>query len=115
MICNPSSPEIDTVNYDYDSEAEWEDLADGEDLNSDDEEDAESDDADDMEDFLDDEEDSLKRSCITSDLVVNSSGLCWEDAKGRGREDMKQYKMGFLLVPASYRPFLYRLLACASR
>ncbi|OQO15086.1 hypothetical protein B0A48_00468 [Cryoendolithus antarcticus] len=70
------------TEYDYDSENEWEEPEEGEDILGDEEDEAESTgDADEMEGFLDDENDELKnsRKYITSDLAPVSTGLCWED------------------------------------
>ncbi|KAK5166597.1 uncharacterized protein LTR77_008140 [Saxophila tyrrhenica] len=75
------------TNYDYDSEAEWEepDEAD-EECHDDDEDEAESQgDANELDEFLDDEDDAPKnkRKMITGDLVPASTGLCWEDPAGK--------------------------------
>ena len=73
------------TNYDYDSEAEWEEPEEGEDLDSDAEDDAESvDSADEMDGFLeDDTADRLKRNFLTTEMVPVSTGLCWADASGK--------------------------------
>lgn len=80
---NPVSRVREDTNYDYDSEAEWEEPEEGEDLLSDGEDEAESvGSADEMEGFVDDGdvEDTLKagRRLITSELEPVSSGVCWE-------------------------------------
>ncbi|KAH6638758.1 chromatin assembly factor 1 subunit A-domain-containing protein [Boeremia exigua] len=105
------------TNYDYDSEAEWEEPEEGEDLDSEGEDDLEEDGDDDMDGFLDDEEDpQLKRRMLSGDLVPVSTGLCWENAKGVSVlndgsgaicTDFKDFKMGFLLdpYPRSIDPF----------
>lgn len=75
------------VNYDYDSEAEWEEPGEGEDLDSEGEEDAgEDDEEDEMEGFLDDEEGTdgnrlvnAKHRLVASDLEPLSIGICWAD------------------------------------
>lgn len=76
---NPYYQGLPDVNYDYDSEAEWEEPEEGEDLNSEDEE--ESDEGeDDMDEFLDDEDDALagaKRRLIVGDLEPVCSGIQW--------------------------------------
>lgn len=77
------------VNYDYDSEAEWEEPGEGEDLDSEGEEDAgEDDEEDEMEGFLDDEEGTdgnrsvnAKHRLVASDLQPLSIGICWEDVQ----------------------------------
>jgi chromatin assembly factor 1 subunit A len=103
---NPISRTLRETDYDYDSEAEWEEL-DGEDLGSDDDEDMDDEADDDMDGFLDDENDPLlKRRHITTDNEPVSTGLCWEDAEGVSRlndgsdaisTEFKAYKLGFLL------------------
>lgn len=95
------------TNYDYDSEAEWEEPEEGEDLDSEGEDDAEEEADDDMDGFLDDEEDpQLKRRMLSGDLVPVSTGLCWEDADGVSKlndgsdaicTDFKEFKMEYLL------------------
>ena len=86
---NPTRPFHEELDYDYDSEAEWEEPEEGdEDLNSvEDSDDNSEDDSDEMEEFLDDEgADDLpkpqKRS-INRDMKPISSGLCWEDTGGK--------------------------------
>lgn len=81
---NPFSRVRKDTNYDYDSEAEWEEPEEGEDILSDGEEDEESvGTPDEMEDFLDDEEEGgPKRRLITGDLKPVSTGICWEDSSG---------------------------------
>jgi chromatin assembly factor 1 subunit A len=103
---NPTSRLRQDTNYDYDSEAEWDEPEEGEDLDSegdDDEDEVE----DDMEGFLDDEEDlQLKRRLISGDLQPISTGLCWQDEQGLSRlndgsgaicTDFRDFSMGFLL------------------
>jgi chromatin assembly factor 1 subunit A len=95
------------TNYDYDSEAEWEEPEEGEDLDSEGEDDLEEEGDDDMDGFLDDEEDpQLKRRMLSGDLEPVSTGLCWEDASGVSKlndgsgaicTDFKDFKMEFLL------------------
>ncbi|KAF2269597.1 hypothetical protein CC78DRAFT_564826 [Lojkania enalia] len=103
----PFSRNLEEVNYDYDSEAEWEEPEEGEDLDSDGEDDLDEDAEDDMEGFLDDEDDpQVKRRLISGDLEPISTGLCWEDARGVSRlndgseaisTEFGEFKMGFLL------------------
>ncbi|KAI9676346.1 MAG: hypothetical protein M1817_000503 [Caeruleum heppii] len=83
---NPFQRSLPDINYDYDSEAEWEEPEEGEDLDSEGDEEALSDDdADEMDGFLDDEAigdattSSQKRAGIGSNLDPVCSGLCWED------------------------------------
>ncbi|KAJ4401061.1 chromatin assembly factor-I (CAF-I) p90 subunit [Didymella pomorum] len=105
------------TNYDYDSEAEWEEPEEGEDLDSDGEDDLEEEGDDDMDGFLDDEEDpQLKRRMLSGDLEPISTGLCWEDFNGVSKlnngfgaisTEFKDFKMEFLLepYPQSIDPF----------
>lgn len=69
------------TNYDYDSEAEWEEPEEGEDILSEGEEDAESvDDGDEMSGFLDDEDDKdkIKARLPTSDFAPVCTPIAWE-------------------------------------
>lgn len=80
-----SKPELD---YDDDSEAEWEEPEEGEDLDSEADDELESQgDAEDLDDFVDDEGqiDAArgKLKSLTNDMQPISSGLCWEDEAGR--------------------------------
>jgi chromatin assembly factor 1 subunit A len=84
---NPMRRDLPNTNYDYDSEAEWveEDVADAEDLGSEDEEE-EDDDGDDMNGFLDDENDEMRHARhpgLQGDLEPTSTGLCWENREGK--------------------------------
>ena len=104
---NPFARELPGCDYDYDSEAEWEEPEEGEDIGSEGEDDLEEEEDDDMEGFLDDEDDpQLKRRLISGDLVPVSTGLCWEDTRGVSRlndgsgaisTEFNEFKMGFLL------------------
>lgn len=104
---NPFQPVLPNVDYDYDSEAEWVapeegEEEDGEDLLSElgDEEDEEDiEDEDEMEEFLDDEDDGVKRRAgALCPLLPFSSGLCWEDGRGRNeKKELQGLKLGILL------------------
>ncbi|RAL62832.1 hypothetical protein DID88_004674 [Monilinia fructigena] len=103
---NPMRRDLPNTNYDYDSEAEWIEDEDAEDLNSEGEEDEEGlDDVEDMDGFLDDENDDLLNSRramggIQGDLEPVSTGLCWEDTKKRNRNvTMMPYRMEFIIDP----------------
>ncbi|KAJ5665272.1 uncharacterized protein N7477_007720 [Penicillium maclennaniae] len=77
---NPYYRGLPDINYDYDSEAEWEEPEEGEDLNSEDEEEMSDEGEDDMDGFLDDEDDALvggKRRLIVGDLEPANSGIRW--------------------------------------
>lgn len=98
-ICrNPYFRGIPTLNYDYDSEAEWEEPEEGEDLDSEEEEEGSDDGEDDMEGFLDDEDDALaggKRRQFVGDLEPVCSGINW--AADGEPEELEQYRMQALL------------------
>lgn len=106
---NPFARERDDTNYDYDSEAEWEEPEEGEDLLNDEDDEAESNgDPDEMDEFLDDEDDEMKnkRKLITGDLLPVSTGLCWEDDKRKvvlsterneNASDMSDMRMDFII------------------
>ncbi|KAI9830341.1 MAG: hypothetical protein M1819_005722 [Sarea resinae] len=115
---NPFSRALPMINYDYDSEAEWEEPEEGEDLDSEGEEEQSDDDGEEMEGFLDDEEacDGVaaahKRKGVVEDLEPVSSGLCWEDVNGNISQvgtkfSMQNYKLEVILdtVKTSIDPF----------
>ncbi|KAJ5176800.1 uncharacterized protein N7482_002677 [Penicillium canariense] len=77
---NPYHRGLPDINYDYDSEVEWEEPEEGEDLDSEEDEEGSDDGDDDMDGFLDDEEDTLlggKRRLLVGDLEPVSSGIRW--------------------------------------
>ncbi|KAL2004176.1 hypothetical protein VTN02DRAFT_5825 [Thermoascus thermophilus] len=79
---NPFHRALPDTNYDYDSEAEWEEPEEGEDLDSEGEEEMSEDDDEDMEGFLDDDEDNQadgKRRLIVGDLEPVCSGIRWQE------------------------------------
>ena len=93
-----------SLDYDYDSEAEWEPLGEGEDLHSEGEDDLEEeDDGDDMNDFVVDEGTlEVKKQTFVVAKEQTSTGVCWEDSSGKSRTaiwdelpsiDMQQYKL----------------------
>ncbi|KAL5422353.1 hypothetical protein PMIN04_004774 [Paraphaeosphaeria minitans] len=104
---NPTFRGLADLNYDYDSEAEWDEPGEGEDLDSEGEEDLEEEGEEDLDGFLDDEDDpEVKRRLLNGDQEPVSTGLCWEDARGVSRlndgsgaisTDFKDFRMGFLL------------------
>jgi chromatin assembly factor 1 subunit A len=99
---NPMRRDLPDTNYDYDSEAEWIEDDDAEDLNSEGEEDEDlGEDGEDMEGFLDDENDETansKRLVLQGDLEPISTGLCWEDRTKRNRNvKMMPYRMEIIL------------------
>lgn len=95
---NPVARDVLPLQYDYDSEAEWQE-EDGEDVDlmDDEEDDAEND--EDMGDFLDDSDDvGLTRPVVVSGLEPESTGVCWENRKRLGpKAHMYKYRMEFIL------------------
>ena len=90
------------TNYDWDSEAEWEDVVDGEDLQSEGEEDEEDEDDDEMAGFLDDEDtNAVKRRPLLGDQEPQCSGICWEgqafSSNGKLISSLNSYRMDILL------------------
>lgn len=82
---NPLSRSLPDTNYDYDSEAEWEEPVEGEDLDSEgDEEEDDEEDGNEMDGFLDDENTTAaKRRPLLGDMEPICSGLCWEGPGGQ--------------------------------
>jgi chromatin assembly factor 1 subunit A len=117
---NSTARIIEEINYDYDSEAEWAELGEGEDVDSDCDEDAESEDGeDDMDGFLDDEDDSgVRRNIGFVNSEVQCSGLQWENSSGYSTlatglqqcTDLAANKIGFILG----KKFL-RLTTCSKK
>ena len=107
----PFTRALPTTNYDYDSEAEWEEPEEGEDLDSEGEEEAGDDEeGDDMEEFLDDDEvegNRLKRQNLMGDVQPVCTGLHWGNsytsrgtqmvAYGETSLDLKSFTMEILL------------------
>lgn len=99
---NPLARVRPDTNYNYDSEAEWEDPGDGEDLDSEGEEEGEEEDEGEMEGFLDDEEpNSIKRRPLLGNQEPTSSGICWEgeplSSNGSMPPDLRSYQIDILL------------------
>jgi chromatin assembly factor 1 subunit A len=104
---NSTSRIIEDLNYDYDSEAEWAEPGEGEDVDSDGEDDAESEEGeDDMDEFLDDEDDScVRRNIGLVNSEVQCSGLQWENSSGHSvlangsehRADLAANRVGFII------------------
>ena len=102
---NPFGRIVPSLDYDYDSEAEWEAPGEGEDLDSEGEDDLEEDeDEEDMKDFVVDEDvtEVKKRTLININTDHTSTGICWEDSRGKSRTavddlqpsvDMNQYRI----------------------
>jgi len=102
---NPFQKSLPKVDYEYDSEAEWEEGGldgDGEELLSDEEDDEDGDSGeDDLGEFLDDageERASKHRRRAVSTLVPICSGLCWEDSMGKTpRKEFESMRLGILI------------------
>lgn len=99
---NPFTRARPDTNYDYDSEAEWEEpKEDDEEILSEEEDEADSQaDGNEINDFLDDEDDDKsKRKIITSELVPESTGLCWLGCASQleNSPEMEAMRMGILL------------------
>ncbi|KAL4942889.1 chromatin assembly factor 1 subunit A-domain-containing protein [Aspergillus oleicola] len=98
LMRNPFRRELPEVNYDYDSEAEWEDAEEGEELDSEDEDEGSEDGDEDMDGFLDDEDDHLangKRRLLVGDLEPVCTGIKWQD-QGSDAE-LQAYKLEKIL------------------
>ena len=110
----PFTRALPAMNYDYDSEAEWEDPGEGEDLDSEGEEDIENDEeADDMDGFLDDEDENdgpgmrgARRRHIMGDIQPIATGLCWEPSGETRQASLVAYGDTFL----DLRPFKLDIL-----
>ncbi|QQK43312.1 Chromatin assembly factor 1 subunit A, putative [Penicillium digitatum] len=91
---NPYYRGLPDTDYDYDSEAEWEEPEEGEELDSEEEDEGSDEGEDDLEGFLDDEDDALaegKRRLIVGDLEPVSTGIKW--ATNGVEPEMEVYRM----------------------
>jgi chromatin assembly factor 1 subunit A len=107
---NPLRRDLPKVDYDNDSEAEWEDEGDegGEDIESEGEEEENmSEGEEDIEGFLDDADVVANvRNDMKGDLEPQCSGLCWEDENRRGPNlKMYRYLMEFMSRKSPYSLF----------
>ena len=107
-VCKkPFTRALPAINYDYDSEAEWEEPGEGEDLDSEGEEESGDEEVgDDLKEFLDDDEAgegmrNSKRRHIMGDVQPISTGLCWEDTSGGSQNLIVTYGQSSL----DLRPF----------
>lgn len=96
---NPMAKTELPLNYDYDSEAEWVDDGDGEDVDDLDDEEEEVEEDEEMADFLDDSEDALPlRAAFSGGMEPESTGLCWENQLRQAPLPiMDAYRMEFIL------------------
>jgi chromatin assembly factor 1 subunit A len=100
----PHTRLLPDINYDYDSEAEWEPPEEGdEDLNSEDEDGSIDNDDEELDDFLDDADDVARRRMIVGDVEPVSTGLCWQGQGGEIESSMKQYHMD--VIDDAHLPF----------
>ncbi|KIV86165.1 hypothetical protein PV11_01795 [Exophiala sideris] len=99
IALNPSIRALPDTNYDYDSEAEWQEPEEGDDdLMDEDEKSEDEDGEEEMDDFLDDEGAVHKRSTVVTEMEPKSSGLCWEGTDCRPQDgfDLSIYRMDVL-------------------
>ncbi|KAK3902918.1 chromatin assembly factor 1 subunit rlf2 [Staphylotrichum tortipilum] len=85
------------LNYDYDSEAEWQE-EEGEDVDDLDDDEEEGDLEEDMTDFLDDSEAILPaRMGFDGSMEPESTGLCWEDSARKTEPALYKHRLEFIL------------------
>ncbi|KIX09674.1 uncharacterized protein Z518_00755 [Rhinocladiella mackenziei CBS 650.93] len=99
IAITPSYRGLPGTDYDYDSEAEWQEPEEGDDDLMDEDEKSEDEDVgEEMDDFLDDEGQVVKRQHLVSDMEPKSSGLCWEgeDTLPENGFDLAGYRMDVL-------------------
>ena len=106
---NPFTRALPATNYDYDSEAEWDEPEEGEDLDSEGEEEVDDEDGDDIREFLDDEgaddmgPNGLKRRHLMGDVLPLYTDIHWEGSQrhlgplmvpyGQASLDLKSFKI----------------------
>lgn len=109
---NPCTRVIEFMDYDNDSEAEWNELDDGEDVRSEGDDDAEGEEtADDMDGFLDNAEDHPNQGLVP-DRPLEWAGVLFEKASGVANvtaakaigENLMSYKMGSLIPEQMSKP-----------
>ena len=109
---NPFARALPETNYDYDSEAEWEEPGEGEDLDSEGEEElGDEEDTEEMEGFLDDAEadEVKKRRPILGALAPTCTGLCWEDEHSDVIKDLESPQSSHDLRPLKLDIILSKL------
>lgn len=93
---NPFKTDESLFNYNYDSEAEWIEEEEGEDINSindsDEDDAAELKEEDDDKDFLDDDDESndIKKKVIVN-LIPSIKGIYWQDSHDIDADDYKLF------------------------
>jgi chromatin assembly factor 1 subunit A len=93
LALQPVAQQLPEVDYNYDSEAEWEDVEEGEDLEAEDIEEEEEQDEE-VDGFIDDDNAPqylARRGIPASDVESKCSGLQWEDASGKMRAADARY------------------------
>ncbi|MCJ1382006.1 hypothetical protein MMC17_005118 [Xylographa soralifera] len=110
LLRRPFLRALPGTNYDYDSEAEWEEPEEGEDLDSEGEEEiGEEEIGDDMEEFLDDDDAEgygAKRRNLMGDVQPVCTGVVWDGAVDRAKSNVIAYGDTTL----DLRPFRMELL-----
>ena len=95
LLRRPFLRALPATNYDYDSEAEWEEPEEGEDLDSEGEEEiGEDEPGDDMEEFLDDDDAEgygAKRRNLMGDVQPVCTGVIWDNAADQAKSKMIAY------------------------
>ncbi|MCJ1285461.1 hypothetical protein MMC26_004801 [Xylographa opegraphella] len=95
LLRRPFLRALPATNYDYDSEAEWEEPEEGEDLDSEGEEEIGEDElGDDMEEFLDDDDAEgygAKRRNLMGDVQPICTGLIWDSAASQAQPNVITY------------------------
>jgi chromatin assembly factor 1 subunit A len=93
------------LNYEYDSEAEWQE-EEGEDLDGDDEDEEDLDDGDDAAELIDDSEAVDMHRFGATGLEPISTGICWENQKRKGGcVTAQHHRMEFILTGKSQSRF----------
>jgi chromatin assembly factor 1 subunit A len=94
----PTQRVMKHLNYDYDSECEWQE-EEGEDIDAMDDEEEDLDGEDDMDDFLDDSEDlGPARRLFVNSMEPESTGICWENERRRNaKQTMNKHRMEIIL------------------
>ncbi|MCJ1437583.1 hypothetical protein MMC27_006970 [Xylographa pallens] len=114
LLRRPFLRALPATNYDYDSEAEWEEPEEGEDLDSEGEEEiAEDEMGDDMEEFLDDDDAEgcgAKRRNLMGDVQAVCTGVMWDNVADQPKSnviacgdtalDVRPFRMELLLTDA---------------
>ncbi|KAF2672985.1 hypothetical protein BT63DRAFT_451013 [Microthyrium microscopicum] len=102
---NPCEYKYQGLDYDEDSEAEWEEPEEGEDLHSDDDDES-VEDEENLPDFVDDDVVDAIRPAFIRDIPPTCSGIQWEDDEGHlcpadpsyAKADFAELQMGCLLA-----------------